>query len=54
MTYTFVYRKGGGVVTSQLKLEVGVDLATAIGESQSDTLKELGADKNSPLFAIVK
>lgn len=54
MTYTFVYRKDSVVATSQLKLEDGVDLATAINESQSETLKELGADKNSPLFAIVK
>lgn len=54
MTYTFVYRKGGAVLTTQLTLEEGVDLSQAISSSGDIVLKELDADNNSPLFAIVK
>lgn len=54
MTYTFVYRKGGAILTTQLTLEEGVDLSQAISSSGDIVLKELEADNNSPLFAIVK
>ena len=54
MVYTFVYRKNGVPRTAQFKLEDGVDLSKAIAESGRYLLSELEADKNSPLFAIVK
>jgi len=54
MEYTFVYRKGGVACSSKIKLDEGIDLAKAIQYGQEETLITLGADKNSPLLAIVK
>ena len=53
MQYTLVYRKVGKVLTHKVKLNKG-DLAETLADQKDNILSQLGADKNSPLFAIVK
>ena len=53
MQYTVVYRKSGEVRTHKVNLNRG-DLAETLADQKDNILSQLGADKNSPLFAIVK
>ena len=50
--YTVVYRKFGEVKTHLINCDT--DISEAIGKEGKDLLLSLEADKNSPLFAIVK
>lgn len=53
MEYKFVVRINRVPTIKRFTLEYG-DLAEVISDSRQYILKETGADKNSPIFAIIK
>lgn len=50
--YTLVYRKFGTIKTTLITCDM--DVAEVLSVDGKDFLESLEADKNSPLFAIVK